>query len=194
MNDSHNPFDKVVAEDSAEIYKQLTQGKVILKQHYNDLEHKLEENSLYTLLFNNSIHFLSLYQHIGYQLTFNHEGSFYYLKELHDQSIDEADKNAFKIQVALLLIGKHYATTGRNLSLLYSQDAGLDESDLESLKQDHEFCEILKAAHFGKGWDEALDFLTKRNFIFQTSQTSWFVSDAGKAFLEHLIEAYENNE
>lgn len=189
-----NPFDKVVAEDSAEIYKQLTQGKVILKQRYNDLQHQLEENPLYTLLFNHSTHFLSLYQHIGYQLVFNHEGSFYYLKELHDQSIDEADKNAFKIQVALLLIGKHFSATGRNLNLLYQQDAGLNEMDLESLKQDHEFGEILKAAQFSKGWDDALDFLTKRNFMFQTSLTSWFVSDAGKAFLEHLVNAYENNE
>lgn len=189
-----NPFDKVVAEDSAEIYKQLTQGKVILKLQYNDLQHQLEENPLYTMLFNHSTHFLSLYQHIGYQLVFNHEGSFYYLKELHDQSIDEADKNAFKIQVALLLIGKHFSATGRNLNLLYQQNAGLNEMDLESLKQDHEFDEILKAAQFSKGWDEALDFLNKRNFVFKTSLTSWFVSDAGKAFLEHLVNAYENNE
>lgn len=188
-----NPFDRVDANHSTEIYRQLTQGKVILKTQYNELQHSLEDNLLYTLLFKHWAHFSALYQHIGYKLEFNDEGSFYYLRELHEQGVDEADNNAFKIQVVLLLIGRYFSRTGRNLDLLFTPDVGINEADFKELSNDHEYDEILKTARFNKGWDEALEFLTKRNFTFRTSPSSWFVSDAGKAFLTQLIEAYETS-
>ncbi|MDQ5767170.1 condensin complex protein MksE [Thiothrix subterranea] len=193
MNSKENSFNYIDASQSAEIYRQLTQGKVILKQNYNELRNELEENPLYTILFKHWRHFSFLYQHIGYKLEFHDVGSFYYLREVSDVGVDETDSNAFKIQVTLLLIGRYFSRTGRNLDLLFIPNAGFDEKDIEELKNDSEYSEILKTARFNKGWDEALEFLTKRNFAFRTSLTSYFISDAGKAFLEQLIEMYESN-
>ncbi|MFZ1343966.1 condensin complex protein MksE [Thiothrix eikelboomii] len=193
MNNKENSFNSIDASQSIEIYRQLTQGKVILKKNYNELRNELEENSLYTVLFKHWKHFSSLYQHIGYKLEFHDAGNFYYLRDVSDTGIDEADNNAFKIQVALLLIGRYFSRTGRNLELLFIPDAGFDEKDIEELKNDNEYSEILKTARFNRGWDDALEFLIKRNFAFRTSPTSYFISDAGKAFLEQLIEMYESN-
>ena len=187
-----NVFDKIDATQSSEIYRQLTQGKVVLKNQYNEIQDVIKENPLFTLMFNNWSHFSSLYQHLGYSLEFNDEGSFYYLKELTAQGLDEADTNAFKIQVVLLLIGRYFSRTGRNIDLLFEPNIGLDEADIEELKRDDEYSEILRTARFNKGWDEAFDFLAKRNFLFKTSAASLFISDAGKVFLLNLIDMYES--
>lgn len=193
MSDRDNPFNHIDAELSTDAYRQLKQGKVILKQIYNDLQNIVEENPLYTLMFNEWAHFTSLYQHIGFKLEHHDKGSFFYLRELSDQGADEADVNAFKIQVVLLLIGRYFSRTGRNLELLFMPNSGLDVKDIEELRKDHEYSDILKTARFNKGWDEALEFLTKRNFAFQTSPNSYFISDAGKAYLLQLVEMYESS-
>lgn len=188
----NNPFDKIDASQSSQIYQQLTQGKIILKNQYNEINDAIEESSLFTLVFKNWSHFESLYQHLGYSLEFNDEGSFFYLKEFNDQGFDEANSNAFKVQVVLLLIGRYFSRTGRNIDLLFEPNIGLDETDIEELKKDNEYSEILRTARLNKGWDEAFDFLTKRNFAFRTSPTSLFLSDAGKVFLLKLIDMYES--
>ncbi len=193
INHEESSFDRISAKQSTEIYQQLTQGKVILKQDYKELQNSIEENPLFTLLFNKESHFSSLYQHIGYQLAFNNEGDFYYLRELLEQGVDEANTNAFKIQVVLLLIGRYFSGTGRNLELLFTLDVGLDEKDIDELKTNNEYAELLKTARFTKGWDEALGFLEKRNFAFKTGLSSYFISDAGKAFLLQLVELYESD-
>lgn len=186
-------FDHIDATQSTEVYRQLTQGKVILKNSYNKIQDCIEENNLYTLVFSHLRHFSQLYQHIGYELEFSYEGSFFYLRELHDNGSDEADKNAFKVQVALLLIGRYFSRSGRNLDLLYTPNNGLTEHDIEELKNDDEYSDILRTARFNKGWNEALEFLVKRNFAFETSPTTYFISDAGKAYLQRLIDEYELN-
>lgn len=186
------PFNRIDAELSTDAYRQLKQGKVILKQIYNELQNIVEENPLYTLMFKEWTHFRSLYQHIGFKLEHHDEGSFFYLRELHEQGVDEADANAFKIQVVLLLIGRYFSRTGRNLELLFMPDSGLDETDIEELKKDNEYSDILKTARIDKGWEEALEFLIKRNFAFKTSPNSYFISDAGKAFLIQLVDMYES--
>lgn len=186
-----NPFNRIDAELSTDAYRQLKQGKIIVKQSYNELQNILEENPLYNLMFNEWVHFSSLYQHIGFKLEHHDEGNFFYLRELHEQGVDEADVNSFKVQVILLLIGRYFSRTGQNLDLLFMPDSGLEEADIEELKKDNEYSDILKTARFDKGWDEALEFLTKRNFAFRTSPSSYFISDAGKAYLLRLISNYE---
>ncbi len=188
---SSSEFDKIDAMQSIAIYQQLTQGKVILKNTYNELQDRMEESALYTLIFNHFTHFFNLYQHIGYKLEFHNEGSFYYVKELTEDESEEADSNAFKIQVILLLIGRYFSRTGRNLTLLVDPNVGLNEHDIEALAKDEESSAILRTAQL-KGWKEALLFLVKRHFAFKTSPTSLFLSDAGYVFLVRLIDEYEN--
>lgn len=191
--ENNNSFDHIDASQSTEIYRQLTQGKVVLKNQYNVLRDDIEENLLYTLLFKRLDHFTKLYYHLGYELDFNEEGSFFYLKELLDHGADEADTNAFKVQVVLLLMGRYFSRSGRNLDLLFTPNVGMNENDIDELKKDDEYSEILRTARFNKGWDEAFDFLAKRNFIFKTSTISFFISDAGRVYLLRLVDEYESN-
>ncbi len=188
----NNTFNKIDATKSIAIYKHLTQGKIILKNYYNEIKDELIESPLFTLIFNNPSHFSNLYQHIGYKLEFHNQGSFYYIRELTEDGIDEADNNAFRVQVILLLIGRYFAGTGRDLELLAKPDCGLDEHDISELESDNESSDILRTAHFTKGWKEALIYLCKRNFAFKTSSTSLFLSDAGMAFLTRLINEQDN--
>jgi len=74
---------------------------------------------------------------------------------------------------------------------LFVPNVGLNEDDIKELKEDSEYTNILRTARFNKGWDEALDFLVKRNFAFKTSLTSFFVSDAGRIYLLRLVDEYE---
>ena len=191
--ENNNSFDHIDASQSTAIYRQLTQGKVVLKNQYNVLRDDIEENLLYTLLFKRLDHFTTLYHHLGYELDFNEEGSFFYLKELLDHDADEADTNAFKVQVVLLLIGRYFSRSGRNLDLLFTPNVGMSENDIDELKKDDEYSEILRTARFNKGWDEALAFLAKRNFIFETSPPSFFISDAGRTYLLRLVNEYESD-
>ncbi len=188
-----NTFDKIDSAKSAAIYKHLTEGKIILKNYYREIQDEIIESSLFTLIFKNPTHFKTLYRHIGYQLEFHEEGNFYYIRELTEDSIDEADSNAFKIQVILLLIGRYFSRTGRNLELLANPNNGLNEHDTEELEKDDESSDILRTAHFNKGWEDALKYLCKRNFAFRTSSTSLFLSDAGMSFLYRLIDEYEQD-
>ncbi len=184
-------FDTVNAAQSAHLYRQLTDGRVIVKHQYHEGKGELVENPLFTLVFNHWSHFVNLYRHLGYELALQDKGDFFYLREFTELGLDEADTNAFKVQVVLLLIGRYYTRTGRDLSMLELPSIGLDESDIKALSGDDEMGDILRTAKFNKGWPEALEYLLRRNFAFRTSETSLFLSSAGYAFLERLVQEYE---
>jgi len=185
-----NSFDQINAQQSAQIYRQFVQGKVLVKQVYHDIRAQCEENPLFTLLFKHQSHFEQLYQHLGYELCFHVQGDFFYVRELRDDSSDEADDNALKVQTTLLLLGRYYSGSGRDLNLLCDPQFGLSDGDIEALKTHDEFKAILKAVRLDS-WDKALDFITTRNFAFKSGPNNYFLSQAGKAFLFRLVQEYE---
>lgn len=185
-----NPFDLVSAQQSSLIYRQFVQGKVITKLLYNEIKVSMVENPLFTVLFNHQAHFDNLYKHLGYELCFHQQGDFYYVRELREDSSEEADDNALKVQTTLLLLGRYYSGSGRDLNLLCDPQFGLSEADCKALNENEEFKAILKAVRLD-GWDKALEFISVRYFAFKSGANSYFLSQAGKAFLFRLVQEYQ---
>lgn len=186
-----NSFDQINAQQSALIYRQFVQGKVIVKQLYHDIRAQLEENPLFTLLFNHQQHFQQFYQHLGYELCFHQQGDFFYIRQLREDTSEEADDNALKVQTTLLLLGRYYSGSGRDLNLLCDPQFGLNDTDIEAIETNEEFKAILKAVRLDN-WDKALDFITTRHFAFKSGPNSYFLSAAGKSFLFRLVEEYQD--
>lgn len=185
-------FDAILPSQSAAVYREFQAGRVIVREIWDANRSELVTNPLYNLVYNNLSHFRTLYEHLGSELVFNETGSFFYLKESSDDEGEEHDENAFRVQVILLLIGRYFARSGRDLDYLGRPDAGLKEDDLIALQADEEYREILRAARFEKGLAEALDYLDKRNLVFKAGAGRYFLSSAGMYFLTELVREYQN--
>jgi len=186
-----NGFDQILPADSAAIYREFQAGRVIVRDVWDSNRSELRGNPLYNLLYNHLSHFRALYEHLGSELVFNEIGAFFFLKESSDDESEEHDENAFRVQVILLLIGRYFARSGRDLEYLGRPDAGLNEQDLAALAGDEEYQDILRAARFEKGFSEALDYLDKRNLLFRSGAGRCFLSSAGLYFLQELVREYE---
>jgi len=184
-------FENILPRNSAAIYREFMNGRVILRDVYNTHRSELVANPLYNVLYNNLSHFRRLYEHLGYHLVFNEKGAFFYLRESTDEETDEHDENAFRVQVLLLIIGRYFARSGRDLEYLGRPDASLKEEDLEAIASEDEYLEILRAARFEKGVPEAVEYLQKRNFLFKSGASQYFLSSAGMFFLNELVSEYE---
>ena len=193
QQNTENSFASINAEESTSIFRQFTQGKVITKETYNEIQAAHQDNALFTCLFSNEEHFKQLYQHLGYQLCLNNDGDFYYAREYRDDSSDEADDNALKVQAILLQLGRYYSQTGRDLEQLCQADFGFNDSDLQVLAKDDQSLAILKAIKVD-GWVKAIDFIVSRNFAYKAGINRWFISSAGRAFLFNLVEKYSQFE
>ncbi|WP_223793812.1 condensin complex protein MksE [Marinobacter sp. F4216] len=187
--DSH--FDQILPAQSAAIYREFQAGRVIVRDVWDKNRSELRANPLYNMLFNHLSHFRTFYEHLGSELVFNEAGNFFFLKESSDEEGEEHDENAFRVQVVLLLIGRYFARSGRDLDYLGRSDAGLNEQDFNVMAGDEEYQDILRAARFEKGLSEALDYLDKRNLLFRSGPNRWFLSSAGLYFLNELVREYE---
>lgn len=193
MNDT-NDFSLIKIADSTAIYRDLAAGKIIPKRVYHDLRSELIENPKYTLLFKHQSHFNQLYQHIGFELVLDGSGEFFYIKEPQDLESNEADENAFKVQVILMLLGRYYARSGRDLENIGKIDLGINTDDLKALADNDEYTDILTTAKLSGGWLKAMEFLTFRNFAHKTGSDRYFLNEAGMSFLYRLVSDYKNSE
>ncbi|PHQ26096.1 hypothetical protein CLH62_00335 [Marinobacter guineae] len=184
-------FDQILPAHSAAIYREFQAGRVVVRDVWDSNRSELRANPLYNLLYNHLSHFRTFYEHLGSELVFNETGAFFFLKESSDDESEEHDENAFRVQVILLIIGRYFARSGRDLDYLGRPDAGLNEQDLTDLAGDEEYQEILRAARFEKGAPEALDYLEKRNLLFRSGASRCFLSSAGLYFLQELVREYE---
>ena len=164
---------------------------MIEREKWESNKTELRENARYNLLYNHLSHFRTFYEHLGSELVFNESGAFFFLKQSSDDENEEHDENAFRVQVILLLIGRYFARSGRDLEYLGRPDAGLNEQDLSALASDEEYQEILRAARFEKGLPDALDYLDKRHLLFRAGAGRCFLSSAGLYFLQELVREYE---
>ncbi len=192
VTEGTSSFDAILPSQSAAVYREFQAGRVIVREVWDANRSELVANPLYNLVYNHLSHFRTLYEHLGSELVFNESGSFFYLKESSDDETEEHDEHAFRVQVVLLLIGRYFARSGRDLDYLGRPDAGLKEDDLSALEADEEYRDILRAARFEKGLAEALDYLDKRNLVFKAGAGRYFLSSAGMYFLTELVREYEN--
>ncbi|MBU2955988.1 condensin complex protein MksE [Marinobacter sp. F3R08] len=184
-------FEQILPAHSAAIYREFQAGRVIVRDLWDSNHSELRANPLYNLLYNHLSHFRTFYEHLGSELVFNETGAFFFLKESSDDENEEHDENAFRVQVTLLLIGRYFARSGRDLEYLGRPDAGLNEQDLSALVNDEEYQDILRAARFEKGFTEALEYLDKRHLVFRSGTGRCFLSSAGLYFLQELVREYE---
>ena len=191
VTEGTSSFDAILPSQSAAVYREFQAGRVIVREVWDANRSELVANPLYNLVYNHLSHFRTLYEHLGSELVFNESGSFFYLKESSDDETEEHDEHAFRVQVVLLLIGRYFARSGRDLDYLGRPDAGLKEDDLSALEADEEYRDILRAARFEKGLAEALDYLDKRNLVFKAGAGRYFLSSAGMYFLTELVREYE---
>lgn len=187
-------FDLIKHSESIAIYRDLTAGKIITKQIYCDLKSELIDNQSYTLLFKHYSHFHHLYQHIGYALTWDKSGEFYYIKDIQDLESNGADENAFKAQVILMLLGRYYARTGRDLENIGKIDLGLTADDLQALSQNDEYTDILTTAKLSGGWQKVMEYLSARNFAHKTGAERYFLNQAGMSFIYRLVDEYKESD
>ncbi|MEC7376522.1 MAG: hypothetical protein VX421_02845 [Pseudomonadota bacterium] len=186
-------FDQILPAHSAAVYREFQAGRVIVRDVWDNNRSELRANPLYNLLYNHLSHFRTFYEHLGSELVFNETGAFFFLKESSDDESEEHDENAFRVQVVLLLIGRYFARSGRDLEYLGRADAGLNGQDLSALASDEEYQDILRAARFEKGMTEALEYLDKRNLLFRAGADRCFLSSAGLYFLNELVREYEQS-
>ncbi|MDX1817831.1 MAG: hypothetical protein R3180_08945 [Marinobacter sp.] len=187
-------FDQILPAHSAAVYREFQAGRVVVRDVWDSNRSELQANPLYNLLYNHLSHFRTFYEHLGSELVFNESGAFFFLKESSDDENEEHDENAFRVQVILLLIGRYFARSGRDLDYLGRPDAGLNEQDIAALAEDEEYQEILRAARFEKGLPDALDYLDKRNLLFRSGAERCFLSSAGLYFLQDLVREYEQGQ
>jgi len=160
-------FDEIPYTKSTAIYRIFSQGKVLNKQRYDEIQGCLVDDDLFTLVFTKIRHFKLYFKHMGYELKFDEEGDFFSTQDLRDSNNEESDDNAMKIQAILLFIGRYYSTVG-DLGQLEDPMFGLKESDIDALKQDDTLASSLKALRL-ENWDKALEYISSRSLIFKIS-------------------------
>ncbi|WP_166269406.1 DUF4194 domain-containing protein [Marinobacter caseinilyticus] len=187
----HTGFEGVLPRDSTAVYRELVAGRVILRDMFNPHLGALEDNRLYNVLYNHLSHFRKFYEHLGFELMFNEQGAFFYLRENTDDETEEHDENAFRVQVILLIIGRYFARSGRDLEFLGRADAGLKEDDIIAIGADDEYQDMLRAARLEKGVQGAIDYLLSRHFLHKSGASRYFLSSAGMHYLGELVREYE---
>ena len=175
---------------SSRIYQRFTQGKIITRMGYNKLTSTAFEDTDYTYLFRFVDEFRLLYKLIGKELEYNSNGEFFYINNLGDSELDEADEHALKTQAILLILGRYFEMTGRSLHNLSVDSLGFNDKDIAEITKNDEYKSICKALKFAS-WQKAVEYLVNRGFAFENSSNHYFLSSAGKAFCDGVIEAHD---
>jgi hypothetical protein len=187
-------FRTIPFEQSVGIYREFVNGRVVTKLVYDPISGEMEESAAFSLLFNKRFEFELLYKLIGFSLEFHEKGDFFFVKADGTNSGEEdiSDANAVKIQACLLMLGRYYATVNISIDQIGMFQFGINESDLDKLRSNVEYNSILKSAGF-KSWDDALRFITERNFAFKSGKSTYFLSSAGMHYLNNLVGEYSNS-
>lgn len=186
-------FHSVNPEMSPKIYKELISGKVLLREHFDVVNNELVENPLYSELFKHLDHYTTFYKHMGFELVFNDHRHFAFLRREVEDDDREYNRNAFKIMVALSIIGRYFAKSGRDLKYLESPKVGIQSDDIAAIKANEEYIRILKSADFKEGIDVAIAFLLDRGFLFKAGGTRFILTPAAMYFLDLLVDDYGND-
>ena len=64
---------EIKEKESKQIYKDLINGRIIPKSHFNYLSSNMESNHKFTSLFNNLDDFTQFYRHLGLELTLDED-------------------------------------------------------------------------------------------------------------------------
>ncbi|MBF7073211.1 hypothetical protein ISG33_07355 [Glaciecola sp. MH2013] len=188
---SLSDFSSLNRQISTRIYQRFTQGRIISKQRYDKMSASLKDDKDYTYLFRYLNEFTLLYSLIGKQLEHNVRGEFFYINSTTDSDVDEADEHALKTQSILMVLARHFEMSGRSIDNLGNHSLGFGAKDIAEIASNDEYKAICRALRFAN-WQKAVDYLVNRGFAFESANEHYFLSSAGKAFCEQVVEAYDN--
>ncbi|HBH7898136.1 TPA: hypothetical protein KDX51_003013 [Vibrio parahaemolyticus] len=187
-----NTFDYADLELSQQVYSQFSSGKVITKRIYEIYTQQFIENPLYTELYKHlDSHYSLLYKHIGFELVFNSGGEFFHIRK--DDSSEDADENATKVQALLLVIARFWTDKSFDLDDLANEHFGLKAKHIDEIKRNEQYDRIRGALMPKDDWDACVRFLLNRNFMYRCGDGHYVVSSAGMFFIQHHVKKYEES-
>lgn len=180
------------SEKSRQIYKLFCSKSVINKKIYQESKASFIEHGLYGELIENLAHYENLYFHIGYRLTHDSQGEYFYIKSLNDS--DDADESfdeaSLKIMAILTLFARIATQRQQALSTLGEAIQGVTSSDLELIDNNDEMLNIIKALKL-KNASDALELLKKNGFAFKVLSNRHVLSKGAMVMIETIIEHFK---
>lgn len=164
------------------IFSRLMSGKVINQFEFSASGEKIED-ALFTEIFSNLDAYAQQYAMSNLELVSG--DSFYYVRDADRNSkYSEATK---KIQVLLLLIGRHITSSGSVYEKLTNPKGGITEEDLLAITASEEFKEILERSEIFDIVKGVKLNLIDRGIMQQLGNGSYILTPAGASFFEGLF-------
>lgn len=194
MSETQSSFSAVNSDFSRLIYKTFCSKSVINKKIYRESSASFVESELHHELIKNLSHYELLYSHIGYKLTHDSQGEYFYIKSLGEvDEFDEGfDETSLKIMAILSLIAKIATNRQQSLATLGEPVQGITSSDLELIDNDHEMLNIVRALKFKNAF-EALELLKRTGFAFKVFSNRHVLSKGAMVMIDSLIDHYKSN-
>lgn len=192
MTDPILSFATVNSELSRQIYKSFCSKCVINKKIYKESSAGFVENPQYLELVENMQHYELLYVHIGYRLTHDSLGEYFYIKVLdeNEENDESFDETSLKIMAILSLFAKIATQRQQSISTLMEPIQGVANSDLEIIDNHPEMLSILMALKL-KNASEAIEFLKKYGFAFKVLSNRHVLSKGALVMIDALIEHFK---
>lgn len=193
MLEDTSSFARVNSENSRQIYKLFCSKCVINKKIYRESSASFAENNLYNEIIENLMHYELLYLHIGYKLTHDSQGEYFYIKALGeiDEIDDSFDESSLKIMAILSLFAKIATQRQQSLATLGDPIQGIANADLELIDNHEDMLNIIQALKL-KNASEALELLKKSGFAFKVLSNRHVLSKGAMVMIETLIEHFKS--
>lgn len=164
------------------IFSRLMSGKVINQFQYSSSGERVED-ALFTEIFSNFDDYLKQYAMSSLEL--KAANSFYYVRDTDQNSkYSEATK---KIQVLLILIGRHITFSGSVFEKLINPKGGITEEDLLAISNNEEFNEILERSEIFDILKGVKLNLIDRGIMQQLGNGAYILTPAGVSFFDDLF-------
>jgi len=164
------------------IFSRLMSGKVINQYEFSASGERIED-ALFTEIFSNLDIYVQQYAMSNLELIAG--DSFYYVRDADRNSkYSEATK---KIQVLLLLIGRHITFSGSVFEKMTNPKGGITEEDLLAIPANEEFNEILERSEIFDIVKGVKLNLIDRGVMQQLGNGCYVLTPAGASFFDGLF-------
>src|SRR3990167_384534 len=189
MQTEINSFLQADVSLSQGIYQAFYNNSVINRKEYLESKADFQDSPKYREIVVNLYHYQQLYWHLGFQLTQDTDGEYFYLKATTDQDNDEDifDETSLKIMAVLTLIARIATKRGQALVLLGDPVQGISPNDIDNINDDSESVEFIKSLKL-KNASDAVEFLRKKGFAFRVNQKRYVLSKGALYMIDTLIQ------
>lgn len=189
MDTKKNTFYDANASRSQSIYQKFYNGAVINRKEYIEAKADFIEAADYREIAVNENHYRQLYWHLGYNLSLDEGGEYYYLKSIseNDADTESFDETSLKIMAILTIIARLANNRSQTIESLIQPVQGISQADLNALDEDSETLAILKSLKM-KDSSDAINFLRKRGFAFKVDSKRSVLSKGASTMIDTIID------